>query len=674
MRSSLGFNCLRDPAAFIEFSRTADKIDDGFQSASTEDCFNFLTQDAIATVSRKHEKIARTTKNVLWAKVKKESNRIKEKRIDKLLRSEFKKQDDVYRLHYHIQKFESNVIDNHNLSDSLVNNGETFPIDEESPQPTTKEILKTRLQAEFRIGNNQETGRVALESHRPLESKARSRPHFNENLKDLDQNRTENQKSYSKKFRMCSVGSRSKAGLSTYRSIQNPAQSNDDSEEQQTSQADLKKKYVADVVQSLKSGISLNLQDYTKPKNREPLDLYLNFRQQEAEISSRVIKTSRIKPVLGTFHTDRFRHFELSKTIYNLPEDLQLRMQTYNDFYNPLPSKKVDPWEIVYSESDSIQLDKISFGRPELVESEKVLKDKSQTLTQMVKAVRKVQVESSEMKGFKDLEKARLRERQTDRRMESDQYNQILLKMESLVKAREEKEAKENEMREKVRVEAEKHKLMRIKREMDEMKAQARVKREEVSRINPKMLDKYSSRRVTCINPYKSYWMKCIDGCLGVENLFLERRPSYRGGKEAMPDTPQPALDTEVGYYRVTIDRSVKSKITNEESSQELEPWTQYPEYTRYVIPIKHEYLYRFDFDDLIENMNNSVDEPSDTQNGALKPNYGSMSAPTTRRALNSAQARKRLKNLEFFSLMFSNVDSDISREYHLLLDERKSS
>lgn len=674
MHSSVGFVNFKHPSTYLVDRRNDTKtFDDGLTYESTDDCFNFMTQDTFLTVSGQKEKTARTTRTILWADVKKDTLKMKEKRIDKLLRKEFKKQDDLYRLQVNHKKFESNLIDENELSDSLVNNnGEIFNETDEVQPVSTKDKLRIRLQAEFRIGDRIDTERKGT-TDRP--DRKESRTYYRES-KDGNQLRKSQQKSYSKKFRVASIESRSRVGLSTYRSLQRADQSiGDPQQSTPADEKDLKKAFVADVVESLKSGKSINLKDYEKTSKAEPRDLYLNLKQLEAEYSSRM-KYSATQGVSTALQTTNHNRFDPGKPICNLPADLHLQMQTFNDFYRATPSLPPVLPSTPFASTPRDSGTSESNRRPDsgLQESEALLRDKSQTLTQMVKAVRKVQLANSAVRGFKDLEKARLRERQSARQAESGQYSQMLKKMEELVQNREEEEnkmVKEKEMKERLKEEAEQRKLLRVKREMEEKKIQARMRKEEMSRVNPRLLDKYSSRRVTCITPYKSYWLKCIENCLDVDNLFSERRPSFRGdkSKDIIPETPQAALDFEVGYYRVTISKALTTRFSKQYSLLETEPWNVYPQYMEYQIPERND-VYLFEFDHLM----NCLYEESHSENNQhhLGLTLGNISAPPSKRNLASGHTKKRLKNLEAFALMFNHVDSDVTKEYQQLFEQNE--
>ena len=38
--------------------------------------------------------------------------------------------------------------------------------------------------------------------------------------------------------------------------------------------------------------------------------------------------------------------------------------------------------------------------------------------------------------------------------------------------------------------------------------------------LDARLLDRFSTRRVQSIDPYKSYWLKCIEDCLQTKDLF----------------------------------------------------------------------------------------------------------------------------------------------------------
>ena len=40
-------------------------------------------------------------------------------------------------------------------------------------------------------------------------------------------------------------------------------------------------------------------------------------------------------------------------------------------------------------------------------------------------------------------------------------------------------------------------------------------------------LDQLSVRKVTSVNPYKSYWLRCITSCLEADDWFEQQDPGY---------------------------------------------------------------------------------------------------------------------------------------------------
>lgn len=670
MKTTNGFKNIINPAILLDSIPQFDKDDPGY-SASTEDCFNFVTQGSLPQF-KTEEKFFRTStaRTVLWADVKKELRYEKEKKIDKLLKEEMKKQDKLYRLQLHKKKFENQFFEekekssesHYQKTDGKVNG---VPNDFRE-RINSKDDLLMKLQEQFRISNKKDSEKSIRTrgEGETLNQESGKKAEVIERKKIIN-----TPVSYSKKFKKCSVetlyGERANTDRGKQRIRYQPV--NDELERQ----AQMKRKFVSDVIESLKSGKSLNFDEYTKAKKVKPIDLYLNLKHQEEELSLK-LKFSQLSSRDLLISTNRTGRFEPIDPIKNLPLGLSIGMQTFNEFYLP-PIQQNTAKDAELNENTFSKVKENSINFPESLDQELSQERKSQLRDQFNKAVRKVQIVNTAVKNIRELEKLRLSQREEARQAELPQYNQIKSKLENLVATREAQICEDEERRARFIEEAERRKALRLKRELERSKMEYKKQQEELAKVPFKLQDKYSAKKVISGNPYKSYWMMCIDACLQVDNLFCI--PKHRQISEAELEetqgqlSPHNKFELDVGYYRVAIKRPLKEEAC--EADVINTPWICYPLYTYYQLKVETPYCYEFEFDACLSHLE-SHEIPQPISAGNLDASLSSLhdlSKSVTPRGMNQ---RKKQKILETFAKMFFNVDGDINREYPILFGQSK--
>lgn len=606
------------PAAILQQSVnnwSRSPADDDLQSESTADFYNFTVDDQAFVIGGKLGMTA--PRPILFAEKRRAADKAKSKAIDRLLKAEVIRQDREYRAERHQPQdiFDDKSQDVHNEDKKFVN-------------PTG---LKTRIQTEFVFRKT------------PMTSNLKSARKPVTEYSELGQTQTGRmtEQSYSKKFRLVTIDSQSR--LKARPNTDRPQPTTGETETRAEDSVGLRKMFAGDVVNSLQSGKSLNLDKYIprKTESKATLELFLDVRSKEAQISSKQVRKNS-RPAAIEVATSRTR-FQPSNTVSHLPANLRFGMTTFNDFYRS--DKEAG------ENDNSMSFDGLPV--PVVEEQEKTVE--RQTLTYMIRAVKKVSQATSVLKAFRDVERARLRERVEARKAEMSRYNEVLNKLEFMVTEKE-KELTEAERQARLKEALEKRKLMQQRLEAEQRKLEQRRLKELSSQISPKLFDRFSVKKVTSIKPYKSYWLKCIDTCLESYSLFKDSSKSDVDLK-LVSDSKV----VEVGYYRVVLQQKAKGSAYGADPSVFF---ARFEQYTEYKFQEDSQQGYDFEFDGLLDVLEEEVEQaqPSLTN---LSPQ--SSSDP---KKLHKTTAKKKQKAFEEFAAMFVHIDEDITREYSLLFPD----
>lgn len=652
LAKSNGFTArgLCHPATFLQQTFRRQESEEATVYPASEstaaDPYNFVVDEFEMAPVTARTNVFATPRPVLFAEQRRQISKRKDKVIDKLLKAEVRKQDAEYRRKIEIK---GNIFDDKSQSeDKGITDVAALSNDE-----ALKDHLKIRLQTEFEIDKKRlsTSGKKQSPNKRSVNGYATERSAFRS--KNVGQTGGEN--TYSKKFRLVTIDSKAKLRpvINTDRSHPITGESIDSPREKEV-KVQLRKKFAGDVVGSLQSGQSLNLNKYV-PRKTEPkatLELYLDVRSKESQIQSKAVRKNSRPNTLEIDST--LGKFQPSVTVSHLPASLRLGMKTFNDFYQPdRPESSRDDEIESRGHNDQLMTDNEQSHNPE----------KRQTLTYMIRAVKKVQQAASVVKAIREVEKARLRERVEARQAEMAKYNDVLNKLDAIVQEKE-AEMSETERQARLKEAMESRKAKLLKREQEANKIEQRRLKELQSQLSPKLLDRYSAKKITGIKPYKSYWMKCIDTCLEMDNVFqgLPTKSELELNKNVDPDNKQSSTSKfDVGYFRVVLaDKRKDGHYWGQEFQLFWEKYEEYTEYNFQISPLS----YTFEFDDLLD----LFETPESLQNSFPQ---SLTSLPSTalepKKSQTSLNSKKKQKMLENFAKMFCHVDDDVKREYSLL-------
>ena len=655
-KSTVVARSLMHPAALLQHKL---EPEEHTVSASTEDPYNFVVDDhelRMPTITPRPFPIS-ASKQVLWAEHRRKAGKQKEKLIDKLLKEEVRQQDREYRLQEAQENNARDIFDDKSQSDTA----NDHVISAKNPKsPEIKDQLRVRLQTEFTIGkaDTQKSGQKTL-SHRGPYSHRSPYSAEKSDFRRTQFGKTTTENSFSKKFRLISIDSRPqlRATINTERSFKAESEEQQDKE----AKAKMRKTFAGDVVGSLQSGKSLNLNKYVlgKEGSKGTLELYLDVRGKDAAMNSRVIRKNS-RPSDKDLRLTGDTRFEPSVTVSHLPPTLKLGMRTFNDFYMP---------DKAQADLEDEDLSAVNQTEANANQAEESTDERRKTLTYMIRAVKKVQQASTVIKAMKEVERMRLRERVEARKAEMSKYNDVLNQLEGMVLEKERQAIDAAERNQKMKEAAEQRRQMHLRYEMEQRKLELKRQKELNSKLNPKLLDPFSVRKATSSRPYKSYWMRCVEACLVSPHLFSDLPSKSEVDLNRSLHDGLAADTSEVGYYRVALAPKGRAR---KESGMEIEdttaPWEKFEEYTNTKFLSEEPYVYHFEFDHLIEELNDQESPVKSQSSSRLRLNNSS--PQDSRKSLHSITSKKRNKVVEQFSVMFTHVDEDLKREYAILFPE----
>ena len=413
------------------------------------------------------------------------------------------------------------------------------------------------------------------------------------------------------------------------------------------------------VIDSLKLGKSLK---YKKPQI-EVIDSQmksLDYKIRQSGLNQN--KSQNEKSPIQKFsrvHNKEIIKNPFPKFAYHLPSDLQLNLQTFNDFYkNKERGKKAETHELSSSEYR-----KSLFGS-------------------FSKVVRKVQAISRIGKEMKDIQRKKAEDRyRQSLQEESNSYNIILNKL---------KEKVVENMNSKLMVEGEVENSQldtsnlnvdyqnRRGFHFNKIRRKSKIPDPDSPHLKPKLLDVYSVRKTTGLKPYKSYWLKCVEDCFKTVMVF---------------DTKIVISIFNIGYYRVVFQKKQSNQPEIKEAADEfvrrpshmnLEEesfasntknlQTAFAKSRIQYTFLKDENRYYFEFDSLLRILGKNL-EPSETNilesNSSLNQDSRVSEEFLSSGIVEGTSSRQdEPYSLNSFLDMYSKVEQDIMREYSLLFPE----
>lgn len=388
------------------------------------------------------------------------------------------------------------------------------------------------------------------------------------------------------------------------------------------------------VIASLKNGRSL----LEKKPAMEVIDSQLknaSFRIRQSSIAHSRSKTYQFvdnsQKQNANASTDSGKR-TFPEMVYHLPEDLELNLQAFNDFYKTRRT--------VHNSQD--------LGEPS--------DSKANPGDAFYRVVRKVAVLSQVGKEIKQIQRRKDQLKREAEKEESERLQSLTLKIQARLEKEQERAAVDHDL-ERLKL----AKQMQTLRPTESLltvkpkkpKRKSRSDLDSPPTLKTKMLDIYSAKKATGLKPYRSYWLRCIDDCLAKQNLF---------------DAPGEGEPADTGYYRVVLPKKESQPDLLLEAAEEhllLERAMRRAriEYTF----MKSSIHYLFEFDGLLRVIKKYASGRRRSSLVGSAISFNEQKNASSRSILDHEEREERIESLLPFLDMLSRVDQDIAREYPLL-------